>query len=208
MTTNHPSTVIVLDDDASMLTSLDRLLTTFGFQVRTHSDADDFLRAGPPAGPACLLLDQNLGTITGLEVHAEMRRRGWDIPTVFLTAHADTASVVAAIRGGADDFIAKPYNPNQLMASVARALQRAERVQQQDKTLAVLRTRAAQLTERERAVVSLVVSGLLNKQIAARLKIALVTVKVHRGRAMHKLGARSPAELARVAALVGIGLPK
>jgi FixJ family two-component response regulator len=204
MTTNH-HTVIVLDDDRSVLNSLERLLTTFGYQVRAHSDVDDFFQAGPPSGPACLLLDQNLGNTTGLEVHARMQRQGWNIPTVFLTAHADTASVVAAIRGGADDFVTKPYNPKELAVTVARALQHAEQTHHDNKSLAELRTRAARLTDRERTIVSLVVSGMINKEIAAHLKLALVTVKVHRGRAMQKLGARNPAELARIADLVGIG---
>ncbi|MCU0771229.1 MAG: response regulator [Verrucomicrobia bacterium] len=202
--TKNSHLVVVLDDDPSVLKSLSRLLTTRGYQVRTHSDADEFLRAGPPAGTACVLLDQNLGRITGLQVHAEMRRRQWNIPTVFLTAQADTAAVVAAIRGGADDYITKPYDPVELMASVARALQHAEENQEENDSLAALRARAARLTDRERTVVSHILTGLLNKEIADRLHIALVTVKIHRGNAMKKLGARNSAELGRIAAALGL----
>lgn len=206
MSTNR-HTVILLDDDRSVLRSLERLLMSHGFDVRSHLDAQDFFRAGPPAGPACLLLDQNLGHSSGLEVHAEIRRRGWMLPTIFLTAHFDTSSVVAAVRGGADDFITKPYSSPELVAAVNRALQHAEREINENRTLVDLHARAARLSERERSIASLVLAGMLNKEIADHLQLALVTVKAHRGRAMKKLGAKNAAELARIAALVGLGPP-
>jgi FixJ family two-component response regulator len=197
--------VLVLDDDTSILSSLERLLMAHGYSVRLHAEPEQFFRAGEPLVPACLLLDNQLGHgRTGVEVHAEMQRRGWDIPTVFVTAHWDVQTVVQAMRAGADDFIAKPYDPAELMAAVARALQRARNNQRKGLLATEIRAKAACLSPRERDIVRLVVTGLLNKEIADQLKLAVVTVKVHRGRAMRKLGAGNPADLARLAALAGI----
>jgi FixJ family two-component response regulator len=196
--------VVVLDDDLSVLVSLERLLQANGYNVRTHSSPEDFWGAGAPAVAACLLLDQHLGETRGTEVHAEMQRRGWAMPTVFLTADWDTHTVVQAMRGGADDYLTKPFDPDELLQAVARGLTRALACWQAGDATARACAAAATLTARERAIVKLVMSGLLNKQIAAQLGIALVTVKVHRGRAMQKLGAKNPAELARIATLAGI----
>ena len=198
------SQVLVLDDDPAVLVSLERLLVTHGYTARTHQTPDALFGAGPPPVPACLLLDQNLGPVKGTEVHAELLRRGWLLPTIFLTADWDTHTVVQAMRGGADDYLTKPYDPAELLQTVARSLQRAQAIQLAADELACARARAATLTPRERAIVGLVVAGMLNKQIADHLGLALVTVKVHRGRAMQKLGARNPADLARLSALVGI----
>ena len=197
--------VLVLDDDQSILTGLERLLTTHGYRVRLHAESDDFFRAGLPKVPACLLLDNQLGHgMTGVQVHAELHRRGWNLPTVFVTAHWNVQTVVNVMRAGADGFLTKPYNPHDLLDAVEQALHRA-RSQQRDTLLtANVRARAATLTAREREIVRLIVAGLLNKQIADQLDLALVTVKVHRGRAMRKLGAGNPAELAHAAALAGI----
>jgi len=201
------SLVIVLDDELSILRSVDRLLSARGHQVRAHSRPEDFFRAGFPPLPACLVLDQNLGAVKGTEVHAEMKQRGWDLPTVFLTADWDTHTVVSAMRNGADDYLTKPYDPDELVAVVGRALQRSISVQQASRDLAEYHRRAATLTNRERLIVAMVVSGMLNKEISDRLELALVTIKVHRGRAMRKLGARNTAELAHIAALASITLP-
>lgn len=202
----HPDhTVLVLDDDRSVLVGLERLLIGNGYHVRTFSEAGDFFNAGPPKGPACLILDNQLNHgMTGTEVHCEMIRRGWDIPTVFLTAHWNVQSIVKAMRAGADGFLTKPFDPSELVEAVAVALDhsRAKRVDSVPQTEA--RARAAALTAREREIVRLVVTGMLNKEIADQLSLALVTVKVHRGRAMHKLGAGNAAELALIAAQAGI----
>jgi FixJ family two-component response regulator len=133
-----------------------------------------------------------------------MQRIGWDIPTVFLTAHWNVQSVVNAMRAGADGFLTKPFDPAQLLDEVSKALERARARQQDGEHATAARAKAALLTEREREVVKLVVRGLLNKEIADQLDLALVTVKVHRGRAMQKLGAGNPAELARIASLAGL----
>ena len=197
--------VLILDDDQTILNSLGNLLTLHGYQVRLHQAASDLLEAGLPTVPACLLLDQQLANgQCGLEVHAKLLRLGWDLPTVFVTAHWNVQTVVNAIRAGADGFLAKPYDPEQLVAAVARALARARGQCQNGTQASLMRARAASLTSREREIVRLVVAGMLNKEIAHELDIALVTVKLYRSRAMHKLGAGNAAELARIAALAGI----
>lgn len=203
--TQDDHTVLILDDDLSILKGLDRLLTAHGYRVGLYSESEDFFRAGMPAVPACLILDNQLGDgVTGVEVHAEMQRRGWEIPTVFLTAHWNVQSVVNAMRAGADGFLTKPFDPAELVDAVAQALQRARAKQREGVQAADARTRVASLTAREREIVEFVVGGLLNKEIAGQLGLALVTVKVHRARAMQKLGAGNPVELARLAALGGI----
>ena len=197
--------VLVLDDDKSILNGLERLLTAQGYRVSLYSEAEEFFRAGPPSIPACLILDNQLNDgMTGLQVHSEMQRRGWEIPTVFLTAHWNVQSVVDAMRAGADGFLTKPFDPAELVDAVAQALERA-RVRQRDGQQALdARARVASLTMREREIVALVIAGLLNKEIAEKLDLALVTVKVHRARAMRKLAAGNAAELARIAALGGV----
>lgn len=200
---NHQ--VVVLDDDPSILNGIRRLLNAHGFSVRLHSASDDFFNAGLSSVPSCLLLDNKLGGgMSGLQVHAEVIRRGWFIPTVFLTAHWNVQSVVNAMRAGADGFLTKPFDPAELIEVVRGALERSRAHHQSQCLASDAKAKAATLTEREREVVKLVVGGLLNKEIAAKLGLALVTVKVHRGRAMRKLGAGNPAELARIASQAGI----
>jgi len=202
--TTEAHQVLVLDDDQAVLVSLARLLETNGYAVQLHASPETFFAGGMPPGPACLLLDQNLGATKGTEVHAEMQRRGWMLPTVFITADWDTHTVVRAMRSGADDYLTKPYNPDELLQIVERCLARSRQALKEDDALSQLRARADTLTPRERSIVTLVVSGLLNKQIADQLGLALITVKVHRARAMQKLGARNAAELARISAQVGL----
>jgi FixJ family two-component response regulator len=197
--------VVVLDDDRSILTGLERLLTGHGYQVRLHADPDDFFRAGLPASPACLLLDNQLGDcLNGVQVHEEIMRRGWFMPTVFLTAHWNVQVVVNVIRAGADGFLTKPFNPAELMDAVTLALQHSRNRRQEEYRAAEARARVSSLTPRECEIVRLVVDGLLNKEIADQLDIALVTVKLHRGRAMRKLGAGNPADLVHIAGLANI----
>lgn len=203
--TDREHLVLVLDDDSSVLTGLERLLTGHGYRVRLYRDPDAFFRDGLPTVPACLLLDNNLNHgQSGIEVHAEVLRRGWHLPTIFLTGQWNVQEVVAAIRAGADGFLTKPYDPEELLTNVAEALERACSHQHHQRLATEIRSRAATLTTREREVVCLVVAGKLNKEIADELKLALITVKVHRGRAMKKLGAGNAAELARIANLAGL----
>jgi FixJ family two-component response regulator len=196
---------LILDDDAFILSGLERMLGGRGYHVKTFMAPAEFLDFGCPDVPCCLILDNQLNDgMTGIEVHAEMQRRGWHIPTVFLTAHWDVKSIVAAMRNGADGFLTKPFDPDELLQAVAAALDRSRERETEILEAARARLRATQLTSREKEVVKLVVSGFLNKEIAAKLGLAIVTVKVHRGRAMRKLGAGNSAELAHIAALAGL----
>lgn len=203
--TSENQTVLVLDDDPSIRNSLKKLLTANGFNVRSHAEPDHLFAAGPPQGTACLLLDHQLGNgVTGVQVHQQMLERGWDLPTIFLTAHWNVHSVVSAMRAGADGFLAKPFDPVELIKAVEDALRRAcARLRNHDE-IADAHARMATLTVREREVVGLVTTGLLNKEIADRLSLAIVTVKVHRSRAMQKLNAGNPAELAKIATLAAM----
>jgi FixJ family two-component response regulator len=198
------SLVLVLDDDPAAVLSLSRLLTAHGHEVRGYQRADDFFNAGFPPLPACLLLDQHLGAVKGTDVHAEMKRRGWELPIIFLTADWDTRTVVRAMQGGAVDYLVKPFDPDELVALVWRAIQRSSESEAAARKLEETRRRAGTLTERERAVVHMVAAGLLNKEISDRLGLALITVKVTRSKAMMKLGAKNTADLVRIAALAGI----
>lgn len=195
----------MLDDDQSIRSSLEILLKAHGYKVRSHAEPDGLFAAGPPTGTACLLLDHQLGNgVTGVQVHQQMLERGWDFPTIFLTAHWNVHSVVTAMRAGADGFLSKPFDPAELIKAVKDALQRACERLRDHHQIADARARMATLTNREREVVSLVTTGLLNKEIADRLNLALVTVKVHRSRAMQKLNAGNPAELAKIATLAAM----
>ena len=202
--------VIALDDERSILTSLERLLPEHGYPVRTHRDPDEFFRAGlPPDIPACLLLDQQLDNgVTGVEVHAEMQRRNWKLPTIFLTAHGNVPLVVRAMRAGADGFLTKPYEPEHLLLEINRAIAHSRSLLEEEEKLVSLCRKAASLTPREKEVVSLVVDGLINKEIADRLNLAQVTVKLHRGNAMRKFGAGNPAELCKLAIQSGLVKPQ
>jgi len=201
--------VLVLNDNYSILRSMKRLLGANGYSVRLHTEAEDFFRVGIPSVASCLLLDNELGNhMTGMEVYAEVQRLNWNLPTVFVTTHWSVQSVVQAMRLGADDFLATPYSAADLLASVARALQRS-RTQHHDRLqVATARIRAATLTQREREIVRMVATGLRNKEIADHLNVALITVKIHRSRAMRKLGAGNTAELASIASLTGILDPR
>lgn len=197
--------VLVLDDDRSVVNGLERLLASQGYQVRAYLESEDLFRDGLPEVPSCLILDNQLRDgMTGMQVHQEILRRGWEIPTLFLTAHWDVQYVVHAMRAGADGFLTKPFEPSELLAAVSHALERAGEIKREGLLAAELKKKAALLTNRERDVVRLVVAGKLNKEIADMLNLALVTVKVHRGRAMRKLGAGNAAEMARIASLAGI----
>ena len=193
---SYAHVVMVLDDDPSMRVGLRRLFTTYGYTVRAFAEPEEFLAQAPPAVPACLILDNNLGhELSGVRVHAEMLKRGWRVPVIFLTGQWQVQEVVAAIRAGADAFLTKPFDAKELLSVVADSLSKdCLRLESGDR-VAEARKRLGTLSRREIDVVRLVTAGKLNKEIAFELGIALVTVKVHRGRAMRKLGARTPGEL-------------
>ncbi|MCG5238008.1 response regulator transcription factor [Xanthobacter oligotrophicus] len=191
--------VHVVDDDDSLRTAVVRLLTAAGLEVRAYASAGDFLLHPLPLGPGCILLDLRMPGPSGLELQRALLNLGATLPVIFFTAHADVACSVEAMKAGAVDFLMKPVEPQVLLDTVHRALERdgllrAARADAQD-----LRARFALLSPREREVFDLVVAGKLNKQIADELGIAERTVKAQRAQLMTKLGAESAAELGRLA---------
>ncbi|MEK6232127.1 MAG: response regulator [Luteolibacter sp.] len=209
---NH--VVHVLDDDLSIRDSLKLLLSAKGYFVLSHATAESLFSSELPEVPACLLLDHHLeGGVTGVQVYHEMRERGWIMPTIFLTAHWSTQSIVGAMRDGADDFITKPFEPEALVKAVSLALKRDSIRREVEGEIYEISKRVATLTKRERNIVSMVVGGLLNKEVAHQLGLAVITIKIHRANAIRKLGAGNAVDLARIATLGDIphwpnGLPE
>ena len=193
------SIVYVIDDDPSIRASLDSLLASEGHAVQVFDSAQAFLVAERPDLPACLVVDVRLRGSSGLEFQRELARRGIGIPVVFITGHGDVPMSVAAMKAGAIEFLLKPFRDQDLLDAVHRGIELDRRCRTRAAELAMLRARFAAVTPREREVMPLVASGLLNKQIAARLELSEVTVKVHRAQIMQKLQARSLADLVRIA---------
>jgi FixJ family two-component response regulator len=190
--------VFVVDDDARVREALGELLESLGWRVETFADAGDYIGYAKPEGPACLILDIELPDVNGLDFQKQLSD-GAHPPIVFLTGHGDIPSTVRAIRGGAVDFLTKPVGEKDLVTAVRAAIDR-DRVERSVRAeLAELHGRLRSLTPREREVLPLVVSGLLNKQVAAELGISEVTVESHRGRVMLKMQADSLADLVRIA---------
>ncbi|MFM0114990.1 response regulator transcription factor [Paraburkholderia nemoris] len=191
------SLVYVIDDDESIRGGLTSLLMSVGIQVRAFESADDFLAAEMPAVPSCLILDIRLRGASGLVLQEEFFRENIHFPIVFLTGHGDIEMSVRAMKAGAFDFMTKPFKDQQLIDTVAAALRRDGESKRQEGNVADVRAAYGSLTAREREVVTLVAEGLLNKQIADSLGVSEPTVKIHRGRAMQKLGVRSVADLVK-----------
>jgi len=192
-------TVYVVDDDASVRKSVGRLLRTAGLQVEVFASADEFLACPPSDESGCLLLDLQMPGRNGLELQEALVAARRPIPIVFVTGHGDIAASVRAMKGGAVDFLTKPYSVEELLEAVERAMAKDKRDRREQAQLTELESRARALTPREAEVLRLVVRGLLNKQVAAELGISEKTVKVHRARVMHKMRADSMADLVRMA---------
>ena len=190
--------VFVVDDDPSVRSSLKFLLSTVGLQVETFDSADTFLRKKPPDAPSCLVLDVRLPGLSGLDFQRELAARNIRIPIVFLTGHGDIPMSVRAIKAGAVEFLTKPFRDQDLLDAVRIGLDRDRARREQQKEVTDIQRRFDSLTSREQEVISLVVSGLLNKQIADRLGTAESTVKVQRSRAMEKMHAESLIDLVRM----------
>jgi FixJ family two-component response regulator len=190
--------VFVIDDDPSVRSSLKFLLSTVGLQAETFESADSFLRRKPTDIPSCLVLDVRLPGLSGLDFQRELAGRNICIPIVFLTGHGDIPMSVRAMKAGAVEFLTKPFRDQDLLDAVRVALDRDRAKRKQDKEVADLRQRFDSLTSREQEVASMVVAGMLNKQIAAELGTAESTVKVQRSRAMEKMHAASLAELIKM----------
>ena len=206
MTAKIPTQLVfVIDDDASMRDAISRLLNAVGLAVRTFASARDFLSSGLPDAPGCVVLDVRLPGLSGLDLQRQMVEVGIHFPVVFITGHGDIPMSVQAMKAGAVEFLTKPFRDQDLIDAVRLGIQRDRKGRTQRADLAELRNHLLHLTDRERQVMSLVVSGLLNKQIALRLGTSEKTVKIHRGRVMQKMKADSLAELVRMSQKLGIG---
>lgn len=190
--------VFVVDDDASVRSSLKFLLDTVGLQVETFDSAETFLRKRPPDRPSCLVLDVRLRGLSGLDFQRELAARNIQIPIVFITGHGDIPMSVRAMKAGAVEFLTKPFRDQDLLDAIRIALERDRAMRDQAKDVTELRQRFQSLSPREREVISMVVAGMLNKQIAGELGTAENTVKVHRSRAMEKMHAQSLVDLVRM----------
>lgn len=192
------SVIFVIDDDPSVRSALKFLLGTVGLKVESFDSAETFLRMKPPDRPSCLVLDVRLPGLSGLDFQRELAARSIRIPIVFITGHGDIPMSVRAMKAGAVEFLTKPVRGQDLLDAIHVALERDRARRNQEKDVTELQQRFKSLTPREQVVTSMVVSGMLNKQIAGELGTAENTVKVHRSRAMEKMHAQSLADLVRM----------
>ena len=190
--------VFVIDDDPSVRSSLKFLISTVGLQVESCDSAETFLKRKPPQTTSCLVLDVRLRGLSGLDFQRELAAKNIPIPIVFITGHGDIPMSVRAMKAGAVEFLTKPFRDQDLLDAIRVALERDRARREQEKEATELQQRFGSLTPREQEVISMVASGMLNKQIAGQLGTAENTVKVHRSRAMEKMRAQSLADLVRM----------
>jgi FixJ family two-component response regulator len=199
MMTEAEPIIIVVDDDPGIREALGSLLRSVGLQVRLLASVPEFLETGRPAGPTCLVLDVRLPGRSGLDFQRELVAAEIELPIIFITGHGDIPMSVQAMKGGAIEFLTKPFRDQDLLDAIQLGLDKDRVWLENEKSVASLRSRYDALTPREREVMALVVTGRLNKQIAGDIGVSEITVKVHRGQAMRKMHASSLPELARMA---------
>lgn len=199
MSTQDGPSVYIIDDDADVRESLQELLASVGLRSQSFGTAQEFLSVVPADGPSCLVLDVRLPGISGLDLQRELKRGRINIPIIFLTAHADVPMSVKAMKSGAIEFLTKPFRQQDLLDAVQRSLTRSRILREKERELEELRNRSERLSVREREVMNLVASGMLNKQVAAELGASEATIKMYRSQVMKKMQAKSLPELVRMA---------
>ncbi|MDX5986225.1 response regulator transcription factor [Sphingomonas echinoides] len=196
-------TVIIVDDDALVRSAMDSLFRSIGLRTLTFDSAQTLFEHALPKGPSCLVMDVRLPRMNGLEIQAKLMERGDRAPIVFITGHGDIPMSVRAMKAGAIDFLAKPFRDQDIIDAVETALDRDRKRLEDEDAIAAAAQRQASLTPREREVMERVVAGLMNKQIAADLGLSEITVKLHRGSMMRKMGVRTVADLVRLSEAIG-----
>jgi FixJ family two-component response regulator len=200
--------VFVVEDDASMCRALSNLFESVGLQVEVFGSASEMLQGKLPDVASCLVLDVRLPGLSGLDFQTELAKANIHIPIIFMTGHGDIPMSVRAMKGGAIDFLTKPFRDQDMLDAVVKAIEHDRERREADRIVTDVRTLFETLSTREREVMALVSTGLMNKQVAAELGLAEITVKIHRGHVMKKMGARSLADLLRQAELLGISRNK
>jgi FixJ family two-component response regulator len=203
-TGNREPIVFVVEDDASMRRALNNLFQSVGLEVELFGSASEMLQKKLPDVASCLVLDIRLPGLSGLDFQTELAKANIHIPIIFMTGHGDIPMTVRAMKGGAVDFLTKPFREQDMLDAVRAAIERDRKRREADRIVADLQIRFETLTSREREILASVTSGLMNKQIAAQLGLAEITVKIHRGHIMRKMGAKSLADLVRSAEALGI----
>jgi FixJ family two-component response regulator len=200
-------TVFVVDDDISVREALEGLIETSGWAVQCFASAESFLACPPVSGPNCLVLDVGLPDLNGLDLQARIAGDRAETPIIFITGYGDVPMSVRAMKAGAAEFLTKPFAEGELLSAIEAALDRSREVVGDQAASRLLRERYASLSKREREVMDLVVTGLLNKQVGGEMGISEITVKAHRGRVMEKMRARSLADLVKMSARLDVARP-
>jgi FixJ family two-component response regulator len=196
--------VLIVDDDPSMRRALTNLFQSVGLKVEAFSSAAEIMEAKPPAVPSCLVLDIRLPGLSGLDLQADLAKANIHTPIIFITGHGDIPMTVRAMKSGAVDFLTKPVRDQDMLDAVQAAIERDRKRRDAEQSISGVRSRFEGLTARERDVLALVASGLMNKQVAAELGLAEITVKIYRGQIMRKMAAKSLADLVRMTDALGI----